>query len=227
MSAQDVALEPVKIVGPEEADSFWQPVPANGFIRNILNQKGVGARSDFSLGTQTVPRFTISAAEAVRFVRSLPRGGSPKQASWVTALGRGLRLSQRETKEAVRITGPSAFQMIRCNGPPGAARASTRRLTAASASKAGAWCGFGRASITSAPSHPQCFCRVKAPTPSMSAAGSERVNVTQSRLFSVRAVNSLSSASITSGNVLIPSTGVKASAKRFNSSSPVPWCRGA
>jgi SWIM zinc finger len=58
------------------------------------------------------PRFTIPAAEALRFVRSLPRGGNPKQASWVTELGRGLRLSQRETKGAVRITGPDRVRIL-------------------------------------------------------------------------------------------------------------------
>ncbi len=44
-----------KIVGPEEGDSFWQPVPANGYIRNILSSKALGARNDFSIGTQTLP----------------------------------------------------------------------------------------------------------------------------------------------------------------------------
>jgi hypothetical protein len=58
------------------------------------------------------PRFTIPVAEAVRFVRGLPRGGNPKQASWVTELGRGLRLSQRETKGAVRITGPDRIRIL-------------------------------------------------------------------------------------------------------------------
>jgi hypothetical protein len=58
------------------------------------------------------PRFTIPAAEAVRFLRSLPRGGSSKHASWVTELGRGLRLSQRETKGAVRITGTDRIRIL-------------------------------------------------------------------------------------------------------------------
>jgi hypothetical protein len=58
------------------------------------------------------PRFPIPAAEAVRFLRALPRGGSPRQASWVTALGRGLRLSQRESKGAVRITGPERIRIL-------------------------------------------------------------------------------------------------------------------
>jgi len=28
----------VKIVGPTQGDSFWQPVPANGYVRNIFSQ---------------------------------------------------------------------------------------------------------------------------------------------------------------------------------------------
>jgi hypothetical protein len=58
------------------------------------------------------PRFTIAAAETVRFLRALPRGGNPRQASWVTALGRGLRLSQREAKGAVRVTGPERIRIL-------------------------------------------------------------------------------------------------------------------
>ena len=42
------------VVGPNEGPSFWQPVPANGFVRNIVNQQLAGGRADFSLGTQTV-----------------------------------------------------------------------------------------------------------------------------------------------------------------------------
>jgi hypothetical protein len=56
------------------------------------------------------PRFTIPAVEAVRFLRSLRRGG--RQASWVTVLGRGLRLSQRETKDAVRVTGADRIRIL-------------------------------------------------------------------------------------------------------------------
>ena len=39
---------------PEEARSFWQPVPANGFVRCILDQAMTGAETPFALGTQTV-----------------------------------------------------------------------------------------------------------------------------------------------------------------------------
>jgi hypothetical protein len=43
-----------KIVGPNEGDFYWQPVPANGFIRNILSQATTGSDANFSIGTQTV-----------------------------------------------------------------------------------------------------------------------------------------------------------------------------
>ena len=43
-----------KVVGPGEGDFFWQPVPANGFVRNILSSRALGAAGDFSIGTQTV-----------------------------------------------------------------------------------------------------------------------------------------------------------------------------
>lgn len=42
------------VLGPDEGASFWQPVPANGYIRNIFNQAMVGGQANFSLGTQTV-----------------------------------------------------------------------------------------------------------------------------------------------------------------------------
>lgn len=43
-----------RVVALDEAASFWQPVPANGFIRNLLNTATAGAESAFSMGTQTV-----------------------------------------------------------------------------------------------------------------------------------------------------------------------------
>jgi quercetin dioxygenase-like cupin family protein len=42
------------VVGRDDAPSFWQPVPANGFVRNILSQDITGGAAAFSLGTQTV-----------------------------------------------------------------------------------------------------------------------------------------------------------------------------
>src|SRR5262249_47042488 len=51
-------------------------------------------------------------------------------------------------------------------------------------------------------------------TPYTSAAGSERVNVTQSQLFSARAAKALSSTSSTSGKWLSADSGGKAAQKR-------------
>ena len=42
------------VVGPEGGESFWQPVPANGFIRNLVSSKALGTPGRFSIGTQTV-----------------------------------------------------------------------------------------------------------------------------------------------------------------------------
>ena len=55
MNPEQTSTEPVKIVGPSEGESYWQPVPANGYIRNIFSQASVGARSNYSMGTQTLP----------------------------------------------------------------------------------------------------------------------------------------------------------------------------
>lgn len=40
--------------GLEEGRSFWQPVPANGFVRCLLESAEVGADHPFSIGTQTI-----------------------------------------------------------------------------------------------------------------------------------------------------------------------------
>jgi quercetin dioxygenase-like cupin family protein len=42
------------VVGPSDGDTFWQPVPANGYVRNILDQTRTGGIADLSMGTQTV-----------------------------------------------------------------------------------------------------------------------------------------------------------------------------
>ncbi|HEY2588990.1 MAG TPA: SWIM zinc finger family protein [Tepidisphaeraceae bacterium] len=57
-------------------------------------------------------KFEVPAAEARQFVRSLPRGGGPKTPSWVTPIGRGLRLSQRESKQAVRVIGTERLRLL-------------------------------------------------------------------------------------------------------------------
>ncbi|WP_431305616.1 cupin domain-containing protein [Sediminicoccus sp. BL-A-41-H5] len=45
---------PLVVVQPDEARSFWQPVPANGFVRCMLASNEIGAETPFSMGTQLV-----------------------------------------------------------------------------------------------------------------------------------------------------------------------------
>ena len=42
------------VVQPGEGREFWQPVPANGFVRCILASQEIGAEAGFAMGTQTV-----------------------------------------------------------------------------------------------------------------------------------------------------------------------------
>jgi quercetin dioxygenase-like cupin family protein len=42
------------VVGPSEGGRYWQPVPANGHVRNILSQAMTGGAANLSMGTQTV-----------------------------------------------------------------------------------------------------------------------------------------------------------------------------
>jgi predicted nucleic acid-binding Zn finger protein len=57
-------------------------------------------------------KLEVPAVEARQFVRSLPRGGGAKTPSWVTAIGRGLRLSQRESKDGVRVIGTERLRLL-------------------------------------------------------------------------------------------------------------------
>ena len=49
-----VQLGDAKILGPDDGDSYWQPVPANGFVRNLFSDKTVASENKFAVGTQTV-----------------------------------------------------------------------------------------------------------------------------------------------------------------------------
>jgi hypothetical protein len=51
------------------------------------------------------PRLELRGAEAARFLRSLPRTKTGKHASWIAPSGAGIRLSQRASSDAVRVTG--------------------------------------------------------------------------------------------------------------------------
>jgi hypothetical protein len=57
-------------------------------------------------------KLEAPAAEARKFIRSLPRSGSPRQPSFVVPTGRTLRLSQRETRGAVRFTGTHRVRVL-------------------------------------------------------------------------------------------------------------------
>lgn len=48
--------QPARLVvqQPEETRSFWQPLPANGFVRCLLDQAGTASATPFAFGTQTV-----------------------------------------------------------------------------------------------------------------------------------------------------------------------------
>ncbi len=43
------------VLGPDEGESYWQPVPANGHITVLVAPHMVQMENRFSLGTQTVP----------------------------------------------------------------------------------------------------------------------------------------------------------------------------
>lgn len=44
----------VVIRGPTEGDTYWQPVPANGFTRCVLDAQSTGAALPFAMGNQIV-----------------------------------------------------------------------------------------------------------------------------------------------------------------------------
>ena len=42
------------VLGPTDGKSYWQPKPANGFVRTLLNSESLGSSAVFSSGTQTI-----------------------------------------------------------------------------------------------------------------------------------------------------------------------------
>jgi len=57
-------------------------------------------------------RFTVERTEAIRFLRSLPRQSTSKHTFWVVPAGRGLRLSSREDKKGVRVSGTERLKVL-------------------------------------------------------------------------------------------------------------------
>ncbi|WMS87046.1 SWIM zinc finger family protein [Pleionea litopenaei] len=62
------------------------------------------------------PRLTlvmeVSAADGLQFIRSLPKTSAPKQPSYAVSRGRGIRLTQRPQKGAVKISGTHRVRVI-------------------------------------------------------------------------------------------------------------------
>jgi len=54
----------------------------------------------------------VSGIEARRFLRSLPRMKTHRQANWVVPIGRGLRLTQREFRDGVRVAGLERLRVL-------------------------------------------------------------------------------------------------------------------
>jgi hypothetical protein len=77
----------------------------------------------------------IPAAEALRFVRSLPQASRPKMPSYAAPAGRSIRLSQRPQKGAVPILGTHRVKVIE----PLLLRAKSLKVWADEASGASAW----------------------------------------------------------------------------------------
>ncbi|GAA4636949.1 SWIM zinc finger domain-containing protein [Actinoallomurus vinaceus] len=58
------------------------------------------------------PRAELSAAEAARFLRSLPKGSRASGAQWVVPAGRSLRLTPRAAPGAVCLPGPQRLEAL-------------------------------------------------------------------------------------------------------------------
>ncbi|MEO1241051.1 MAG: SWIM zinc finger family protein [Pseudomonadota bacterium] len=57
-------------------------------------------------------KIEASAAEALRFIRTLPKTSKPKMPSYAVSVGRGIRLTQRVQKGAVQIQGTHRVKVI-------------------------------------------------------------------------------------------------------------------
>jgi hypothetical protein len=57
-------------------------------------------------------KVELQTAEARHFLRSLPRGGGPKQACYMVPIGRALRLSTRSAPGAIPISGTDRLRVV-------------------------------------------------------------------------------------------------------------------
>jgi len=70
--------------------------------------KGLGEVQAYLARMQ--PRFTLPRAEALRFVRSLP--ATTRHETYVEPLGRGVRVTQRKSADAVRVHGVERLRLL-------------------------------------------------------------------------------------------------------------------
>ncbi|MFE5212067.1 SWIM zinc finger family protein [Streptomyces sp. NPDC056600] len=107
------ALDPVHLrVGPDELTVTTTDGPVvekkvplpDRWLRGFAESQVVAA--GFEL------RAELPAAEAVRFLRSLPRGRGRGGASWVVPAGRGLRPTTRPVPGAVCLPGPERLAAL-------------------------------------------------------------------------------------------------------------------
>ncbi len=80
-------------------------------------------------------RMEISAGEALRFVRSLPKVAKPKMPSYALSVGKSIRLSQRPQRGAVQFSGTHRVKAIE----PLLPRAKTLRVWADENQGTSAW----------------------------------------------------------------------------------------
>src|SRR5687768_16499261 len=80
-------------------------------------------------------KMEVPAAEALRFVRTLPKASKPKMPSYALSAGRSLRLSQRPQPGAVPIHGTHRVKVIE----PLLVRARSLKVWADAESGASAW----------------------------------------------------------------------------------------
>jgi hypothetical protein len=80
-------------------------------------------------------KMEVDVAEALRFVRTLPKGATPKMPSYAVPAGRSIRLSQRPQKGAVPILGTHRVKVIE----PLLPRARSLRIWCDEESGASAW----------------------------------------------------------------------------------------
>lgn len=77
-----------------------------------LPERWLKGFAEVQLASATVaPAFDVPAAEARRFIRSLPSSGSRKPV-WVVPAGRGLRITTRPTPDGVSLSGLDRLKLL-------------------------------------------------------------------------------------------------------------------